>query len=77
MTPFPSLETRMLAASQPPELVVGYALMWRELWDVQRVKLGANIFYMDRDLRAVVLGLLIDNTPVDAARKITLELMKC
>lgn len=76
MTPFPSLETRMLAASQPPELVVEYALMWQELWDVRRVKLGVNIFYMDRDLRTVVLGLLIDNTPVDTARKITLELMK-
>ena len=67
---------RALALGQHAGLVAEYRKLWSELWDVLRVKWGVPAKIMNEDVRAIVLGFLVDGVPVDTARMVATEFMK-
>ena len=67
---------RALALGQHAGRVAEYRKLWSELWGVLRVKWGVPAKIMNEDVRAVVLGFLVDGVPVDTARMVATEFMK-
>ncbi len=60
-----------VAQQQAPALVEQYRTIWSDLW----ANRGGLCREME-DVRAVVLGFLVDGVPADTARSIATEYMK-
>ena len=73
-TPLDTL--RALALGQHAGRVAEYRALWSDLWDGLRVKWGVPPKIMNEDVRAIVLGILIDGVPVDTARMVATEYMR-
>lgn len=67
---------RELALGKHAGRVAEYRALWNDLWGVQRVKMGVPADVMNEDVRAVVLGFLVDDVPIETARMVALEFMK-
>jgi hypothetical protein len=66
---------RALSLGQHSGRVAEYRALWNDLWDL-RAKYGTPAKVMNEEVRAMVLGFLVDGVPVETARMITLEFMK-
>lgn len=64
---------RSLAHGQQPERLAEYRALWAELWADWRGLSGKT---MNEEVRAVVLGFLIEGVPAATAKMVTLEFMK-
>lgn len=64
-----------IAKQQAPALVEQYRAIWSDLWNDKRVAWGVSCGEME-DVRAVLLGFLIDGVPADTAKMVALEYMK-
>lgn len=67
---------RALALGQHAGRVAEYRALWSDLWDGLRGKWGVPAKIMNEDVRAIVLGFLIDGVPVDTARMVATEYMR-
>jgi len=84
MKPIPQPELDALrdrATAANPQRVKEYRALWVEIWELERPKLlvrntPSRVYSALEDTRAVILGLLLGETPVETARMIALPHLK-